>query len=207
MIECLLKLVLRAHHERTIVVNWSVIRLAYQNNDSRIVFYYLKSDGFVKPTFHKVGYFCCSCVDHSFTLDADWPCVTHDQQISSSWDHMIVNVTTFVKNEVNKVRRCSRNDGNLKTENFAWDDFKAHTGIALERRSYSVEVLLLPRLKEFILCGQVDPKLDASTSNIKDSGHFCMYNAFSNSYPLDITRDFHTTVAFECFVIDFSSYI
>lgn len=117
---------------------------------------------------------------------------------------MIVSVSTFVKNEVNKVRRCSRNDGTLHSENFARDDFSVHTGVALERRNYSVEVLLVPRLTEFILCVQVDPKLEASTSDIKASGHLCMYNAFSSSHPLDIAWAYHTMVAFEVFVMDFS---
>jgi hypothetical protein len=31
-----------------------------------------------------------------------------------------------------------------------------------------------------------------------------MYNAFSSSHPLDITRAYHTMVAFEVFVMDFS---
>jgi len=117
---------------------------------------------------------------------------------------MIVNLSTFVKNEVNKVRRCSSNDGTLHTENFARDDFSVHTGIALEFRNYSVEVLLVPRLTEFIFCVQVDPELETSTSNIEASGHLCVNYAFSSSHPLDIARAYHTTVAFKVFVMDFS---
>ena len=117
---------------------------------------------------------------------------------------MIVSVSTFVKNEVNKVRRCSRKVGTLFSENFARDDFSVHTGIALGHQNYSVKVLFVPRLTEFILCVQVDPKLEASTSDIEALGHLCMYYAFSSSHPLDIAWAYHTMVAFEVFVMDLS---
>jgi hypothetical protein len=117
---------------------------------------------------------------------------------------VVVSSSTFVKNEINEVRWCPRNDRTLHSKNLARYNISVHTVIALKLRDYSLQVLLIRRLTEFILCVQVDPKLKPSTSNIEASGHLCMHNAFTSSHPLDITRAYHTTVAFEVFVMDFT---
>jgi len=117
---------------------------------------------------------------------------------------MSVNRIFHFKLEIDKISRCPSNDWPLNSKNFTCYNFCSHFLFVFILRNILLFKKLIARLTKFILRVKIYPHLEAIAVYIPASWHFSMYDTFSSSHPLDITRTTSATMPIKIFVQNFT---